>query len=51
MKAGKGVALRKETKALFAYFLSPLGQKVRRLAGRDPPVLIFKVLVNFLKHS
>jgi hypothetical protein len=26
-------------KAFFAYFLLPLGQKVRRLAGRDPPVL------------
>jgi hypothetical protein len=29
-------------KAFFAYFLSPLGQKVRRLAGRDPPVLLLK---------
>jgi hypothetical protein len=28
--------------ALFAYFLSPLGQKVRRLAGRNPPVLILR---------
>jgi hypothetical protein len=26
--------------ALFALFLSPLGQKVRRLAGRDPSILI-----------
>jgi hypothetical protein len=26
-------------KAFFAYFLLPFGQKVRRLAGRDPPVL------------
>jgi len=29
-------------KAFFAYFLSPFGQKVRRLAGRDPPVIILK---------
>jgi hypothetical protein len=29
-------------KALFAYFLSPHGQKVRRLAGRNPPVLFLK---------
>jgi hypothetical protein len=26
-------------KAFFAYFLLPLRQKVRRLAGRDPPIL------------
>ena len=38
LKTGQGDALRKR-KALFAYFLSPLGQKVRRLAGRDPSVL------------
>jgi len=30
---------RRRRKALFAYFLWPPGQKVRRLAGRDPPVL------------
>jgi hypothetical protein len=29
--------------ALFAYFLSPPGQKVRRLAGRDPPVLLLSI--------
>jgi hypothetical protein len=30
-------------KAFFAYFLLPIGQKVRRLAGRNPPVLqVFK---------
>jgi hypothetical protein len=26
-------------KVLFVYFLSPLGQKVRRPVGRKPPVL------------
>ena len=30
-------------KAFFAYFLSPPGQKVRRLAGRDPPVFLLRI--------
>jgi len=38
--AAKGVPAARR-KAFFAYFLLPLGQKVRRLAGRDPPVLKF----------
>jgi len=36
-KTGERDALRRR-QAFFAYFLLPLGQKVRRLAGRDPPV-------------
>jgi hypothetical protein len=34
---GERDALRRR-KAFFAYFLLPFGQKVGRLAGRDPPV-------------
>ncbi len=30
---------RRQAKAFLAYFLLPLGQKVRRLAVREPPVL------------
>jgi hypothetical protein len=30
-------------KVLFVYFLSPLGQKVRRLAVRELPVWLFRI--------
>jgi hypothetical protein len=40
---GNPMSLNSTEKAFFASFLSPLGQEGRLLAGRDLPVLLFRI--------